>query len=193
MRRRSRGSVLLGSLAIAACARDRTLTSDSAIVAPSATAVAVTPPDSASLQAATKALGEFLDASREGSPNRASLARLTSCPDGGGPTQGPMLAAFDLLPASWRADTVVGRAIVTTVAEQDVDRQHPGYFIARVRVRRDTLEWDVLRSEANEWIVCNGLQFGLTAPDSLTQWRPKGASAAAARALVDSIAAATRP
>ena len=107
-------------------------------------------------------------------------------------TQGPMLAAFEVLPATSRADTVVGRAIVTTVAEQDVDRQHPGYFIARVRVRRDTLEWDVLRSDANEWIVCNGLRFGLTAPDSLTAWRPRGASAAMARALADSIAAESR-
>ena len=151
-----------------------------------------TPRDSADVRAATTALGAFLDASREGSPNRGELGRLTACPDGGGPAQGPMLASFELLPASSRADTIVGRAIVTTVAEQDVDRQHPGYFIARLRVRRDTLEWDVLRSDAGGWIVCNGLQFGLTAPDSLTAWRPRGASAAAARALADSIAT-TRP
>jgi hypothetical protein len=63
----------------------------------------------------------------------------------------------------------------------------PAYFVARLRVRRDTLEWDVLRSESGGWVVCNGLRFGLTAPDSLTAWRPKGASSAAARALADSI------
>jgi hypothetical protein len=100
-----------------------------------------------------------------------------------------MLAKFELLPATSRADTIVGRAIVTTVAEQDVDRVHPGYFVARLRVRRDTLEWDVLRSESGNWVVGNGLRFALTAPDSLTAWRPKGASAAAARALADSIGA----
>jgi hypothetical protein len=99
-----------------------------------------------------------------------------------------MLATFELLPATSRADTVVGRAVVTTVAEQDADRVHPGYFVARLRVRRDTLEWDVLRSESGGWVVCNGLRFGLTAPDSLTAWRPTGASSAAARALADSIA-----
>ena len=78
-----------------------------------------------------------------------------------------MLATYELLPASARADTVVGRAVVTTVAEQDVDRQHPGYFVARLRVRSDTLEWDVLRSESGDWIVCNGLRFGLDAPDTI--------------------------
>jgi hypothetical protein len=100
-----------------------------------------------------------------------------------------MLATFELLPGTARADTVVGRAVVTTAAEQDVDRQHPGYFVARLRVRSDTLEWDVLRTESGDWAVCNGMQFGLTAPDSLTTWRPNGASISRARALADSIAA----
>jgi hypothetical protein len=98
-----------------------------------------------------------------------------------------MLARFELLESSFRGDTVVGRAVVTTVADQDVDRIHPGYFVTRLRVRLDTLEWDVLRGDSGEWVVCNGLHFGLTAPDSLTTWRPSGASADAARALADSI------
>jgi hypothetical protein len=98
-----------------------------------------------------------------------------------------MLARFRLLEPSSRGDTVVGRAVVTTVADQDNDRIHPGYFVARLRVRSDTLEWDVLRTESGDWVVCNGLRFGLTAPDSLTAWRPAGASAATARALADSL------
>jgi len=98
-----------------------------------------------------------------------------------------MLGGFELLNPTSRADTVVARAVVTTVAEQDVDRVHPGHFVARMRVRQDTLEWDILRSRSGDSVVCNGLRFGLTAPDSLTTWRPAGASAAAARALADSI------
>ena len=185
MRRPLRGLAFL--VAFAACAPEQGPGRDPAVSAPPA-AVAFTPPDSAALRAATEALGAYLDASREGSATRETLAELTACPGGADPAQGPMLAKFALLPATSRADTVVGRAVVTTVAEQDVDRVHPGYFVARLRVRRDTLEWDVLRSESGGWVVCNGLRFGLTAPDSLTAWRPNGASAAAARALADSFA-----
>ena len=186
MRRSLRG--LAGVIAFVACAPERESRRDSTVSAPPA-AVAFTPPDSAELRAATEALGAYLDASREGSATRDRLAELTVCPGGDDPAQGPMLAKFELLPPSSRADTVVGRAVVTTVAEQDVDRIHRGYFVARLRVRHDTLEWDVLRSDSGGWVVCNGLRFGLTAPDSLTAWRPNGASAAAARALADSIGA----
>ena len=174
---------------LVACGQRGETARDSVVQAAPAAAVSFTPPDSASLRAASEALRAFLDASREGSTTRELLPHLTACPSGSDAAQGPMLARFEVLPAASRADTIVGRAVVTTVAEQDVDRQHPGYFIARMRVRRDTLEWDVLRSETGDWVVCNGLQFGLTAPDSLTAWRPTGASAAAARALADSIGA----
>ena len=170
------------------CAAGREPAHDTTATRAPAAAVAFTPPDSTALRAATAAVGEFLEASREGSATRDRLARLTACPGGNDPAQGPMLATFELLAPSARGDTVVGRAVVTTVAEQDVDRQHRGYFIARMRVRRDTLEWDVLRTESGDWAVCNGLRFGFTAPDSLTAWRPNGASATAARALADSLA-----
>lgn len=177
-----------GLVAIASCAAAAERASDTTDAA-SAAAVSGTPPDSATMVAATEALRQFLDASREGSSTRASLARLTACAEGNDSPPGPMLASFELLPSTARADTVVGRAVVTTVADQDVDRQHPGYFVARLRVRSDTLEWDVLRSESGDWTVCNGLRFGLTAPDSLTTWRPNGASSAAARAIADSVGA----
>jgi hypothetical protein len=190
---RLRRSAVAATIAVVACARDRAAARDSAEATSPATAIAFTPPDSAALAAATAVVGQFLAASREGSPTRDQVAPLTACPEGGGPPQGPMLATYELLPASSRADTVVGRAVVTTVADVDADRQHPGYFVARLRVRRDTLEWDVLRSDSTDWVVCNGLRFGLPVPDSLTAWRPRGASAAVARALADSIAAAGRP
>lgn len=174
-------------LVVEACTPRREPDRDSTATASPATAVTFTAPDSAALLAATTVLGEFLDASREGSATRDRQGPLTACPGGEAAAQGPMLAAFELLSPSSRADTIVARAVVTTVAEQDLDRIHPGYFVTRMRVRRDTLEWDVLRSESGGWVVCNGLRFGLTAPDSLTAWRPNGASAAAARALADSI------
>ena len=146
------------------------------------------PPDSAAMVSAIATLGTYLAASREGSATRGDLVRLTGCPGGGGePVPGPMLAAHEILSPATRGDTVIGRAVVTTVAEQDVDRRHPGYFVARVRVRADTLEWDVIPTGEGAWVVCNGLSFGLTAPDSLTAWRPDGASYATARALADSI------
>ena len=174
---------------ISACGQGNTSTIDSAVGAREAPTVAlVDPPDSATIASAVEALVRFLDASREGSPTRSSLGELTSCGSGDEtPVPGPMLATYALLPAMTRADTVVGRAVVTTVAEQDLDRRHPGYFVARLRIRSDTLEWDVLPSAAGGWVVCNGLAFGLTAADSLTEWRPEGASASRARAMADSM------
>ena len=183
----SAGRWLLLSLLLAAACAEQHEARDVADDSAATLAVAATPPDSADIQAAEATLSAFLDASREGSATRAQLASLTACSTERVPAPGPMLARFELLDPSFRGDTIVGRAVVTTVADQDVDRIHPGYFVARVRVRSDTLEWDVLRSESGEWAVCNGLQFGLTAPDSLTAWRPSGASAATARALADSI------
>jgi len=177
------------TLAAAACSRSAETAADSTDGSePAATARITPPPDSAAMAAAIATLGAFLDASREGSGTRRALVRLTDCPGGGAPAPGPMLAAHELLPPATRGDTVIGRAVVTTVAEQDVDRRHPGYFVARVRVRADTLEWDVIPTGEGAWVVCNGLSFGLTAPDSLTAWRPDGASYATARALADSIA-----
>jgi len=189
MTRRVRGApAWAATLALVACSPRADTTRDTASVGDAASTVDVMLPDSASIRDAMAALDAFLDASREGSATRASLGGLTACPTGDAPAPGPMLGAYELLSATTRADTIVGRAVVTTVAEQDVDRQHPGYFVARVRVRSDTLEWDVLRAESGNWVVCNGLKFGLTAPDSLTTWRPSGASVATARALADSLA-----
>ena len=180
--------VLMLAMAIA-CGRGEDAPADSTIDAhDSPTTATVDPPDSTTIASAVEALGRFLDASREGSTTRSSLGELTACDSGDEtPVAGPMLATYELLPAATRADTVVGRAVVTTVAEQDLDRRHPGYYIARLRVRSDTLEWDVLPTATGGWVVCNGLAFGLTAPDSLTEWRPEGTSASRARAVADSI------
>jgi len=97
-----------------------------------------------------------------------------------------------LLPFELRGDTIVGRAEVVTVAEQDLDRRATDRFVARERVRTDVLEWDVLSVDADHWVVCNGLRFGYRGVDSLTTWRPEGASYTTARRLADSIAAVSR-
>ena len=147
------------------------------------------PLDSAAVRTAQSVVRHFLDASREGSATHDSLAALTQCGDGSGESYFPttLLAGYSLLPFDMHGDTVVARAAVVTVAEQDVDRRS-SRFIARQRVREDVLEWDVIPTEdAKHWVVCNGLRFGYYGADSLTTWRPDGASYATARNLVDSI------
>lgn len=152
------------------------------------------PADSAQTLRAHATLGAYLDASREGSSTRAALDTLAGCQsaEGGGFSPTSMLAAYELVDAEMRGDTLVGRAVVTTVAEVDGDRRRAGHFVASQRVRSDTLEWDVLPGADGRWVVCNGLQFGFAAPDSLTTWRPAGASYASAHALAESIAAMHR-
>lgn len=145
--------------------------------------------DSAAVKSATVALRQFLDASREGSATRDDIQALTQCDDGGGEAFFPstLLGGYTLLPFDMHGDTVVARASVVTVAEQDVDRRSQG-FTARQRVREDVLEWDVIPTGVpDEWVVCNGLRFGYLGADSLTVWRPDGASHATALQLVDSI------
>ena len=143
----------------------------------------------AELRDAGSALAAYLDASREGSVSAAALDTLAGCgAERGGYLPSALLAAYTVLPPSGGGDTLVARAVVVTVAEQDADRRLAGRFVARQRVRADTLEWDLVRSGPGaSWRVCNGLQFGYVGADSLTTWRPDGASLASARALADSI------
>jgi len=152
-----------------------------------------TSPDSATVVAAQHAMRSFLDASRETQRNQAALDSLGDCGDDDHAYfPGTLLAGYTLLPFEARGDTIVGRAEVITVAEQDVDRRVSDRFVARERIRRDVLEWDVIPMDADRWVVCNGLRFGYRGSDSLTTWRPDGASYASARRLADSIAAAGR-
>ena len=142
------------------------------------------------MKSAQLSFRHFLDASREGSATHDSLATLTTCGDDAGNSYFPttLLAGYSLLPFDMHGDTVVARASVVTVAEQDIDRRS-SRFTARQRVREDLLEWDVIPTdEPGKWVVCNGLRFGYLGADSLTTWRPDGASYQSARALAASIA-----
>ncbi|MCC6241643.1 MAG: hypothetical protein IT353_02325 [Gemmatimonadaceae bacterium] len=144
--------------------------------------------DSVMVLAAERALRQFLAASRESSADRVALDTLTSCGDAGNAYfPSTILAAFTLLPFEAHGDTVVGRAEVITVAEQDIDRRMANRFVARERVRTDVLEWDIIPADDGRLVVCNGLRFGYAGADSLTTWRPEGTSYTSARRLADSI------
>ena len=183
----------LAFVAFSACRGDASPAVARDVEPQGATAIASPPPDSATLIAARHVLRVFLDASRESTPDPVTLDTLGVCGDGGTSFfPSTVLAAYSLLPFESRGDTIVGRAEVVTVAEQDIDRRVANRFVARQRVRSDVLEWDVVPDADGRWTVCNGLRFGYRGVDSLTTWRPDGATYQSARRLVDSIAAARR-
>ncbi len=156
--------------------------------------------DGTTVREAERALSSWLSAAREvketgeaGAGGMSALAADPACDDGGGswfPTT--LLADFVLLPSETRGDTVVGRAEVVTVAEQDIDRQARDRFVARQRIQRAVLEWDVVPAENGSWAICNGLRFGYRGSDSLTTWRPVGSSYQTARQLAESLFIAAR-
>ncbi|MES2522975.1 MAG: hypothetical protein V4617_09780 [Gemmatimonadota bacterium] len=124
--------------------------------------------------------------SPEASTTPHSTPMGNECDDSGPTFPSPLLADYDVMESALRGDTVVARATVTTVAEQDIDRRTQDRFIARQRVRSDLLEWDVIPTDAG-WMVCNGIRFGYRGADSLTRWTPEGASINTARLLADSV------
>jgi len=180
-------------VALSACRGDSTPKAVQDTRANATPASETAPLDSSVVMAAQRVLTAYLDASRETTLDPVALDTLTACGDGGQsyfPTT--MLAGYSLLPPEFRGDTIIGRAEVVTVAEQDIDRRARDRFVARERVRSDVLEWDVYSDDYGRWVVCNGLRFGYRGVDSLTTWRPDGASYESARHLADSIAEARR-
>ena len=165
-----------------ACARDERVV----IIDPPAP-----PPATADeLRAAEHALAAYLEASREGSATAGARDALLGC-DARDAFVLPisLLGAYRVLPASGAGDTLLGRAVVATVAEQRAERRSPGRYVARLRTQTDTVEWDVVRHADGVWRVCNGLRFGLHEPADRTTWFPLGASRASARRLADSVRA----
>lgn len=141
--------------------------------------------DSSSVRDAEAAFTAWLDRSLERADAMPSLPDGV-CDDGGGSFPSPLLASYAVMPSQMRGDTIVARASVTTVAEQDIDRRVQNRFTARQRVRTDVLEWDVIPSDTG-WLVCNGIRFGYRGADSLTTWSPQGADLGTARVLADSV------
>jgi hypothetical protein len=195
MRRRTHAvGIALALLAATACTRDadsRDHVTRERNTPGDSDARSAVPSDSVA-SIAREVFEAFLDASREGSNAAVAVDTLTRCTGDNGtyfPTM--MLAEYTVQQLESRGDTVVARASVVTVAEQDIDRRVGG-FVARQRIRTDVLEWDVYENEWGQWVVCNGLRFGYKGADSLTVWRPEGSSYRTARAMADSIAAARR-
>ena len=143
--------------------------------------------DSAHAGAAVDALVAWLDAAVERTDSVPAYD-VAGC-DEASAFPSPLLARYEVMETRLRGDTVVARASVTTVAEQDVDRRSFERFVARQRVRTDVLEWDVIPT-GDGWQVCNGIRFGYRGADSLTSWLPEGTSIVTARALADSVRAA---
>lgn len=135
------------------------------------------------------ASGHALETTRlsaESEALRATVAPAGDCDEGDAYFPSPLLASWRLLSTQLRGDTVVARVMVTTVAEQDIDRRAQDRFVARMRVRSDLMEWDVVPTD-DGWRVCNGIRFGYRGADSLTRWIPEGSSYARASALADSV------
>ena len=151
------------------------------------------PPEVVANDSAASLVARYLELSREGSPTRnaAAVDSLLGCQSSGVQYQpSEMLASFRLTGGYLRGDTTVVRAEVITVAEEDSRQREPGRYDAVQRVRRGEWEWDVVR-EGDRLRVCNGPRFGFYGVDSVTTWRPAGASSVTARALADSIWRAT--
>ena len=116
------------------------------------------------------------------------LASLLGCGlAGASDLPAELLADYAVTGRVERGDTTVVRARVVTVAEQDRSRSDPSRFTASQRVRRGEWEWDVVRDADGAWRICTGPRFGLVAPDSVTTWRPDGATSATARELAASL------
>ena len=172
------------ALALGACAAERRTAAAPAIPGPPPDAPAASP---GALGAAERALAAYLEASRDGSQTAAALDTLLGCGARGARVLPiTLLGAYRVLPASGAGDTLLGRAVVATVAEQRADRRNRGRYLARQRVEVDTLEWDLVR-DGGRWQVCNGVQFGFHQPEDATTWVPLGASSATARRLADSV------
>ncbi|MDB4906416.1 MAG: hypothetical protein JWO05_1200 [Gemmatimonadetes bacterium] len=137
----------------------------------------------------TDALVAYLEDSREGAPkSTVSFDSLVTCQIGDGVYQPiDMLATYHILDQAGRGDTITVRVRITTVAEEDESPVNADRYLARQRVRTDTLRWLIARTHAGEWRVCEGPQFGFYGTDSTTSWQPAGASHITARQLADSI------
>jgi hypothetical protein len=179
----------LGGLLFAACAPNEpaVIVTRQRVLAPATMdSTRTTPADRAAADSAQRVLAEYLELSREGTTGepgeRTALLGCDMSTERFLPIE--MLAAYTIEHAAWRGDTVVVRASVITVAEQDADRADPARIVARQRVRRGEWEWDIVRGD-DGWLVCNGPQFGFAGGEM--EWRLPGSSMTTARALADSV------
>jgi hypothetical protein len=103
-----------------------------------------------------------------------------------------------LVPARYRVvassrvrDTVYASAEITSVAEERRDPEVYYGYIAELRVRTDTLRWQMIRDGTGGWGVCGysleGYGLGRYGSDSLTRWLPREGSLHRMNELIDSV------
>lgn len=103
-----------------------------------------------------------------------------------------LLAAYTVSGFGRRGDTIIVRARVLTVAEQDRARGDPARLTASQRVRQGEWEWDLVEQDG-AWRVCTGPRFGFVGDPAATTWRTEGASLTTAFELAAQVRAERRP
>lgn len=137
-------------------------------------------------------LALFLKGSLETSPPTETNLLMSCVPDG--QTDHYLtLAKFQVLGSVLRGDTVDAAAEVTTVADETGAPHAVNRFVTKVRVRTDTLHWDMTRDSSNgQWGVCGysreGFGFGHNGSDATTRWLPEGESWPRVHQLAESLA-----
>ena len=192
-------TMLLLPLAAACQGDDRSSTALAAGVPPAAPPAVEEPvrPDVPPGDPAVAALDRYLALSLADAPEGGTapdaLAALLGCEMPFEPElPAELLAAYAISGRGRRGDTVVVRARVLTVAEQDRGRGDPARLVATQRVRPGEWEWDLVEQDG-AWRVCTGPRFGFVGEPAGTTWRTEGASLETARALAATVRAERRP
>jgi hypothetical protein len=114
---------------------------------------------------------------------------LLACSPEYAASSGLVLVDYKILRGAINGDSAVGIAEVVSVA-RDTEDSLPGRTARSVGVRRDTLEWSLIRNSNGRWGVCGyakgAVDFIQLWGDSSVDWRPKGETMAHLRSLVDS-------
>jgi len=114
---------------------------------------------------------------------------LLACSPEYAASSGLVLVDYSILGVAIDGDSAVGTAEVVSVA-RDTEDSLPGQTVRSVGVRRDTLEWSLIRNSNGRWGVCGyakgAVDFVQLWDDSTVNWRPKGETMARLRSLVDS-------
>jgi hypothetical protein len=103
------------------------------------------------------------------------------------------LGDFEVLSLSADSDSIILAAVrVVSVAEESGDSEVADRYRTRVRIRQDTLHYQLAQDRASgAWGVCGypqeGVSFGHYGSNGATSWDPSGFTWAKVRAVADSV------